>query len=132
MKNTILLLIFCLLAVLVFASACATTPSNASDGQGIQENVTKQGNYSDDAGTVLGTCTEIFAPSTSGPGGTFYTSFYDLSGNLVGSCSAYAGPGASGWKGGCDEDSVKNNVGTVIEEGTYAGRIAEKYKCVMD
>jgi len=99
---------------------------NASKSNQISE---KSGKYFNENRTLLGTCTKKYTPSQDGYGGTYSYRFYDLKENLLGSCSEYSGPGASGWKGGCDEDSVKNSIGTKIEEGMYAGRIAQKYEC---
>ena len=93
-------------------------------------NPEKNGEYFDENQNLLGTCTKEYVKASDGYGGTYYYKFYDLKGNLLGTCSEYSGPGASGWKGGCDEDSAKNNVGTRIEEGQYAGRIAQKYECI--
>tara|TARA_Y100000310_G_scaffold195251_1_gene195238 strand:- start:332 stop:673 length:342 start_codon:yes stop_codon:yes gene_type:complete len=95
-------------------------------------NPVKEGEFFDEQRNLLGTCTEEFTPEEDGIGGTVKNQFYDLKGNLLGSCSEYSGPGASGWKGGCDEESLKNNIGVKVEEGEYKGRIAQSISCEFE
>lgn len=114
----ILILIILILVILVYTFNKKETLNNNQISE-------KTGKYFDEDGNLLGTCTSEKNKETF----ITLTKFYDINGNLLGSCSLYSGPGGSGWKGGCDEDSVKNNIGNKIQEGVYAGRISQKYEC---
>lgn len=92
----------------------------------------QEGKYFDKDKNLLEMCTIEFVASQNGYGGIYTYKFYDLKGNLLGSCWEYGGPGSSGYKGGCDENALKNNVGEIIQgegAGINAGRTILKYRC---